>query len=167
MRTVPLLLDPRGAIDRRDFWLGLLQLGLVEIAVFAALLRLAPEAAMGAPPVVGEVYLVTAITAWAYDPAYVTAAPLLAAAGLAAARAWVTACLCLKRRRSAGKSVRALAAFGLLALAAHALVGAWAYSLYDQDMAVILPMLLDLVLAAFLGLWLVIWLGSPKVKPAS
>ncbi|MBO9709148.1 MAG: hypothetical protein J7521_13160 [Caulobacter sp.] len=167
MHAVSLLLDPRGAIGRRDFWLGLLQLGLVEIAVFAALLRLAPETSMGAPPVIGEVFLVGAITARAYDPAYVALVPLLAAAGLVAARAWVTACLCLKRRRSTGKDVRPLLAFGLLTLAAHGLAGWWGLSLYDHDMAVILPLLLDFALSAFLGLWLVIWLGVPKVKPAS
>ncbi len=37
MRALSLLFDPRGAIDRRTFWSGLIQRMIVSVAVFAAL----------------------------------------------------------------------------------------------------------------------------------
>jgi uncharacterized membrane protein len=57
-------------------------------------------------------------------------------------------------------------AFGLSTLLVHVLMGFWAYSLLGQDMAVIVPLAVDLVVALGLGLAFTVWLGLVRSASA-
>jgi len=162
MRALPLLFDPRGAIDRRTFWSGLLQLAALGVAVSLGLTRVCPNATLAALPVIGDAWAVGMIVqhVHASSPMDVTLATTLL---LAVARLYVTACLMLKRARHAGKDLGAIAIVGLAALLVHGLLGLWTYDLYGEEMAVIVPLVADAVITAGLGLVVTVWLGaSPK-----
>jgi hypothetical protein len=83
---------------------------------------------------------------------------------LVAARLYVTACLMLKRSRDAGKGSRPLIAFGVVGLTIHGLMGLWAYDLFDDGMAVIVPLIADAMLTAALGLVFTVWLGAQPAR---
>jgi uncharacterized membrane protein YhaH (DUF805 family) len=162
MRALSLLFDPRGAIDRRTFWSGLLQLLLVGVAVAFGLTRVCPNATLAALPVIGEAFAVGAVVNQVYGSSPMDIAVVVTVL-LVAARLYVTACLMLKRARHAGKDVGAVAVVGLATLLVHGLLGLWAYDLFDDDMAVVIPLIADAVITAGLGLVVTVWLGaSPR-----
>ncbi|EJL30550.1 hypothetical protein PMI01_03102 [Caulobacter sp. AP07] len=164
MRLVSLLFDPRGAVDRRGFWSGLLQLTVLSLLVYLGLSQMEWTVGVAALPGIGEAFVVGYVAGEAYGdglPDVTLAASLL----LVAARLYVTACLMLKRARHAGKGPGVVVAFGLSTLLVHVLMGLWAYSLFGEDMAVILPMLADLVVAVGLGLGFTLWLGVLRGSP--
>jgi uncharacterized membrane protein YhaH (DUF805 family) len=166
MRPLSLLFDPRGAIDRRAFWSGLIQLTLVSVAVCLGLGVLEMDGGLAALPVIGEVFVVNEIVSHAYASSALDTA-LAASVLLFVARLYATACLMLKRSRHAGKDPAALAIVGLAALLIHGLMGLWAYDLFDNDMAVILPLGADIMLTAGLSTVFTVWLGAARPSTSS
>ena len=181
MRVLSLLFDPRGAIDRRTFWSGLIQLMVISVVVCTALSFVDIDAAWAALPVIGEAFATTEVAGQVRQGALPDVS-LVAGMFLVAARLYVTVCLMLKRSRDAGKGARPLIAFGLVGLAIHGLMGLWAYDLFDDGMALIVPFIADAMATAALGLVFSVWLGalpsssaskparawrSPQVKPSS
>lgn len=169
MRLLSLLFDPRGAIDRRAFWSGLVQLTIVCLMTYAGLVRLEMAAGLAALPVAGDAF-VASVVAGAASQARFPELALAVGIGVAAARLYVTACLMLKRARDAGRSARPLIAWALASLAVHGLMGLWTYDLFDDGMAVIVPLAVDAAATAALGLIFTVWTGalrSRRVKPAS
>jgi uncharacterized membrane protein YhaH (DUF805 family) len=164
MRLVSLLFDPRGAIDRRGFWSGLLQLTVLSLMVYLGLTRVEWTVGVAALPGIGEAFVTAGVAGDAYggDLLDVT---LAASLFLVATRLYVTACLMLKRARGVGKRPGVVAAFGLSSLLVHVLTGLWAYSLYSEDMAVVAPILADLVATIGLGLAFTVWLGVLRSSP--
>jgi uncharacterized membrane protein YhaH (DUF805 family) len=166
MRVLSLLFDPRGAVDRRAFWSGLLQLTAISVAVAIGLTRLCPDGAPAALPVIGEAFTVGSVASHVYG-ANAVDIPLTASILLVVARLYVTACLMLKRARHAGKDPAALLVVGLASLLVHGLMGLWAHDLLDDDMAVMVPLMADAMLTAGLGLVVTAWLGALRPGPAS
>ena len=169
MRVLSLLFDPRGAIDRRAFWSGLLQLTVVSVAVYVGLIRFGPDVAPAALPGIGEAFAVGGVVAHAYG-AVAPDVPLVASILIVAARLYATACLLLKRSRDVGWGARPLIAFGLAGLMIHGAMGLWAYALFGEGMAVIVPMIAEVAAAALLGAILLAATGarpSAEVKPSS
>lgn len=165
MRLVSLLFDPRGAIDRRGFWSGLTQLTVVSLMVYLGLSRVEDTLGAAALPAIGEAFVIADVAGAAHGGKAPDVA-LVASLFLVAARLYVTACLMLKRARSAGKGPGVAVAFGLSTLLVHVLMGLWAYSLYGEDMAMAVPILADLVAAIGLGLGFTLWLGALRPSPA-
>jgi uncharacterized membrane protein YhaH (DUF805 family) len=163
MRVLPLLFDPRGAVDRRAFWSGLIQLTIVSVAVYAGLDVQGSIVALAAPPVIGETFIVNGVVGLLCGSA-LPKVVLEASVFLVAARLYVTACLMLKRSRDAGKGSRPLIAFGVVGLTIHGLMGLWAYDLFDDGMAVIVPLIADAMLTAALGLVFTVWLGAQPAR---
>lgn len=179
MRALSLLFDPRGVIDRRTFWSGLLQLTVLGLAVWLGLTRLGVEGSPAAIPVIGEAFLVGGAASHAYG-AVAADVPLVSAVLIVAARLYAAACLVLKRSRHAGQGRTPLIAFGLIVLLIHGLMGLWAYDLFDDGMAVITPILADMAASALAWAIFLGWIGSlgptptfprgfaaTQVKPAS
>ena len=164
MRVLSLLFDPRGAVDRRAFWSGLIQLALVSVAVCWGLMRLESAWALTAPPIVGEAFAISGVVGHVHD-ATIPDVALAAALGVVAARLYVAACLILKRSRDAGLGPRPLIAFSLTTLVVHALMGLWAYDLFDDGMAVIVPLIADVAINALLGIIFVAWIGARPSRP--
>jgi uncharacterized membrane protein YhaH (DUF805 family) len=165
MRLLSLLFDPRGVIDRRAYWSGLIQLTIVSVAVFAGLARLETEVAVSALPAVGEAFAVGSLVSCVYG-AQAPDVSLIAALSVIAARFYVTACLMLKRSRDAGQGAGALAAFGVAGLLVHVLTGIWASDLFGEGMAVIVPLAADLAITTVLGSGFTAWLGARGSVPA-
>jgi uncharacterized membrane protein YhaH (DUF805 family) len=159
MLALSLLFDPRGAIDRRAFWSGLIQLMAVGLMVFAGSMRLDGQVGAAALPALGETYVLGAVVGRVYN-AQAPDVSLIAALLVVAARFYVTACLMLKRGRDAGKGAGPLVAFGLAGLLAHVLIGVWTCDLFGEGMAMIAPLAADLAIATILGSGFTIWLGS-------
>lgn len=164
MSVLPLLFDPRGVADRRAFWSGLVQLMVVSAAVYAGLGVLDSIVSLAAPPVIGEIFLVNAVVGLLHGSALPKVA-LEASVFIVAARLYVTACLMLKRSRDAGKGSRPLITFGVVGLTIHGLMGLWAYDLFDDGMALIVPLVADAMLTAALGLVFTVWLGASPSRP--
>jgi len=163
MRVLSLLFDPRGAIDRRAFWSGLLQLTAVSVALYVGLIRFGPDVAPAALPVIGEAFAVGGVASHAYG-AVALNVPLAASILIVAARFYATACLLLKRSRDAGWGVGPPAAFGLAGLLIHGAMGLWAYALFGDGMAVIVPIFADMTAAALFG---AIFLASTGARPSA
>jgi uncharacterized membrane protein YhaH (DUF805 family) len=159
MRVLSLLFDPRGAVDRRAFWSGLAQLTIVSLAVCWGLTRLQSAWALTAPPIVGEAFALGGVLGQVYG-ASVPDVALLAALGVVAARLYAAACLMLKRSRDAGLGARPLIVFGLASLAVHALTGLWAYGLFDEGTAVIMPLIVDVAVNALLWAAFLVLVGA-------
>jgi len=159
MSLLSLLFDPRGAVDRRAFWSGLIQLTVVSLAVYVGLIYLTQAWAFAALPAIGEAFLVGGVVGHLYD-ATVPDVAFVAALGVLATRLYPAACLLLKRSRDAGQGVRPLMVFSLTSLAVHLLMGLWAYDLFGDGMAVIVPLIADGVITALMGIVFVVWLGG-------
>jgi uncharacterized membrane protein YhaH (DUF805 family) len=164
MSVLPLLFDPRGVADRRAFWSGLIQLTVVSVVVYAGLIHLTQAWAFAALPAIGEAFLVGGLVGHAYG-ATVPDVAFVAALGVLAARLYSAACLLLKRSRDAGQGVRPLIVFSLASLAVHALMGLWAYDLFDDGMAVIVPLVADAVITALIGTIFAVWIGASPSRP--
>lgn len=164
MRALSLLFDPRGAIDRRAFWSGLLQLTVVSVAVYVGLIRLGPDVAPAALPGIGEAFAVGGVVAHAYG-AVAPDVPLVASILVVAARLYATACLLLKRSRDAGWGARPLVAFGLAGLLIHGAMGLWAYALFGEGMAVIVPMVAEIAATALVGAAFLVMIGGRSSNP--
>lgn len=159
MPALSLLFDPRGAIDRRTFWSGLLQLAGVWLAVYFGLIYLEQIAGLAALPLAGEAYAIGVLAGSLYAgtaPDVGLAACLL----LVAARYYMTACLMLKRSRHAGRGARPVMAFLLTSLLLHGLMGLWAWDLYGSDMAVIIPLMGDILANTLIWAIFMAWIGS-------
>jgi uncharacterized membrane protein YhaH (DUF805 family) len=159
MHALSLLFDPRGAIDRSTFWSGLAQLALVSLAICLGLGRLDQIAYLAALPVVGDAYAIGILAGWLYGgnaPDIAVTTTLL----LVAARYYVAVCLMLKRSRHAGRGARPVVAFGLISAMLHGLMGLWAWDLYGDDMAMMIPMAGDLAATTLIWMIFVAWLGS-------
>lgn len=159
MRLVPLLFDPRGAVDRAGFWSGLLQLTVVSLMVYFGLTGVEGTVSLAALPLIGETFVASLVAGGVYgaDDAGVVFAASLA---LVAARLYATACLMLKRARDAGRSSGTVVVFGVSSLLVHVLAGLWGYSLSGEGMAVIVPMIFDLAVTGALAAAFVAWLGA-------
>lgn len=165
MRALSLLFDPRGAIDRRTFWSGLLQLAVLGVAVWLGLMRLGVEGGPAAIPVIGEAFLLGGAASHLYG-GVAADVPLVSAVLIVAARLYAAACLALKRSRHAGQGRSPLIAFGLIVLLIHGLMGLWAYDLFDDGMAVVTPILADMAASALVWAIFLGWLGSLGARPA-
>ncbi|MFZ0270168.1 hypothetical protein [Caulobacter sp.] len=163
MRLLPLLFDPRGVIDRRAFWSGLIQLTIVSLAVYAGLTLVDGDVAWAALPAVGEAFVTVVIASHAHGAA-LSDVSLMAGIFLVAARLYATACLVLKRSRGAGGGSGMVVAFGLAVLLVHVLMGLWAYDLYPEGMAVIVPMVVDMMANALIGAVFVVWIGARPAR---
>jgi uncharacterized membrane protein YhaH (DUF805 family) len=159
MRLLTLLFDPRGVIDRRAFWSGLIQLTVVSVAVFAGLTWLGIEVAVAALPVLGEMSAVSDIVSCVHD-ARAPDVALIATLLVTAARLHVTVCLMLKRARDAGKSADIVIALGLAGLVAHGMMGRWAYDLWGSEIGTIIPLFLDTVFNTLLWTIFLIAVGA-------
>ncbi|KQY27687.1 hypothetical protein ASD38_17460 [Caulobacter sp. Root487D2Y] len=166
MSLLSLLFDPRGAIDRRAFWSGLIQLTIVSLAVVVGLTVVDMDVAWAALPAVGEAWVLSDVAGHLRHAA-LPDVPLLAGVFLVAARLYATACLMLKRARDAGKRPHALIVLGLASLLVHVLVGFWVYDLFPDGMAIIAPLAADAMVTAVLGLVFTTWLGALRSSPAS
>lgn len=159
MRALSLLFDPRGAIDRRTFWSGLIQLMIVSVAVFAALTLVDGRLAWAALPATGEAFVATGVAGWFLFGALPDVS-LLAGLFLVAARLYVTACLVLKRWRDAGGGFRAPAAFGLAVLLVHLATGLLIHDLFPKGVPVIAPLAAGAMANALIGAVFVVWIGA-------
>jgi len=181
MRVLSLLFDPRGAIDRRAFWSGLIQLMIVSLAVYAGLTLVDGGVASAALPAIGDAFVAIEAASHARSGA-LPSISLMAGVFLVVARFYVTACLMLKRLRDAGRGSRAVVSVGLAVLVVHVLTGLSIYDLFPEGIALIVPLIADAMATAALGLIFTVWLGalpsssankparawrSPQVKPAS
>lgn len=164
MRPLSLLFDPRGAIDRRAFWSGLLQLTAVSVAVHLGLTPLGPDLALAALPVIGETFVVGDVVGHAYG-AIAPDVPLAASILVVVARLYATACLLLKRSRDVGWGARPLIALGLTGLLVHVTMGLWAYVLFGEDMAVIVPMVAEIAMTALVGAAFLVMIGGRPSGP--
>lgn len=164
MRLLSLLFDPRGAIDRRAYWSGLIQLTLVSLAVFAGLLRIDGAAATAALPMVGEAFTLGALAGWIYG-GQVPDVSTLAALAIIAARLYAAACLMLKRSRDTAGSVGAPVAFGVTVLLVHVAMGAWASAVFAGGLTVMVPMAADLAIVTVLATGFTAWLGARPSAP--
>ena len=163
MRLLPLLFDPRGAVDRRAFWSGFAQLTVVSVAVYFGLIHLTQAWAFAALPVIGEAFMISGVVGQVSSAAVPDVA-FVAALGVVAARLYPATCLMLKRSRDAGRGPRPLIVFSLVSLAVHALMGLWAYDLFDDGMAVIVPLIADVAINALLGTIFVVWIGAGPTR---
>jgi uncharacterized membrane protein YhaH (DUF805 family) len=179
MRVLSLLFDPRGAIDRRAFWSGLIQLAIVSLAVFAALTLVDRRLAWAALPASGEAFVAIDVASWILFGALPDAS-LVAGLFLVAARLYATTCLVLKRWRDAGGGFGAPVAFGLAMLLVHVATGLAIHDLFPKGVPVIVPLAANALANALIGAVFVVWIGvrpgrSPdrpvptglQVKPAS
>ena len=164
MRLLSLLFDPRGAIDRRAFWSGLIQLTLVSLAVFAGLARLDTIVATAALPAIGEAFATGGLVSCISD-ARAPDVSLIAALLVIAARLYVLACLVLKRTRDAGKGAGPLVAVGLASLLVHGLMGRWSDALWASEMGTIIPLFLGVAIDAALWTIFLIWIGARPSRP--
>lgn len=163
MRLLPLLFDPRGVIDRRAFWSGLIQLTIVSLAVYAGLTLVDGTVAWAALPAVGEAFITGLIAGHAHG-AGLPEVSLMAGIFLVAARLYATACLVLKRSRGAGAGSGVAIAFGLAVLLVHVVMGLWAYDLFPEGMAVIVPLVLDAMAGALIGAGFMVWIGAQPAR---
>lgn len=164
MRALSLLFDPRGAVDRRAFWSGLVQLTVVSVAVYVGLIRFGPDVAPAALPGIGEAFAVGGVVAHAYGAA-APDVPLVASILIVAARLYATACLLLKRSRDVGWGARPLIAFGLAGLLIHGAMGLWTYALFGDGMAVIVPMMAEVATTVLLGVIILVSTGARVSSP--
>ena len=164
MRLLSLLFDPRGAIDRRAFWSGLIQLTLVSVAVFAGLARLETGAASAALPAVGEAFAVGGLASCIYG-ARAPDISLIAALFVIAARLYVTACLVMKRSRDAGRGAGPMVAVGLASLLVHGLMDRWSDTLWASEMGTVIPLFLGIAVDASLWAIFLVWIGSRPSRP--
>ena len=163
MRLLSLLFDPRGAIDRRAFWSGLIQLTLVSVAVFLGLARLDAGVASAALPAIGEAFAISGLASCMHG---VRAPDVSLIAGLLviAARLYVTACLVLKRSRDAGKGAGPMVAVGLAGLLVHGLMERWSDALWASEMGTVIPLFLGVAIDASLWAIFLIWIGSAPTR---
>lgn len=159
MRLLSLLFDPRGAIDRRAFWSGLLQLTVVSVAVFVGLARLETEGASAALPVVGEAFAVGGLLR-CVSGAQAPDVSLIAALIVIAARLYVTACLVLKRSRDAGGGPAPLIVIGMASFLIHGLMDRWADKLWASEMGTVIPLFLGIAIDTVLWATFLIWVGA-------
>jgi uncharacterized membrane protein YhaH (DUF805 family) len=164
MRLLSLLFDPRGAIDRRAFWSGLIQLTLVSLAVFVGLARLDAGVASAALPAVGEAFAIGGLASCIHG-ARAPDVSLIAALLVIAARLYVTACLVLKRSRDAGGGAGPLVAVGLASLLVHGLMGRWSDTLWASEMGTIIPVFLGIAVDAVLWAILLVRTGAVPTRP--
>lgn len=159
MRLLSLLFDPRGAIDRRAYWSGLIQLTIISAAVFAGLTRLDTLVATAALPILGEAFMLGVVAGW-ISGAQTLDVSLVAALLVIGARLYVTACLMLKRARDTGKGAGAPIAFGVVGLLVHAVMCAWTVALFGEGMAVIVPLAADLAIITVMSSVFTVRLGT-------
>jgi uncharacterized membrane protein YhaH (DUF805 family) len=159
MPALSLLFDPRGVIDRRTFWSGLAQLTLLGLVVWLGLARLGVEGSPAAIPVVGDAFLVGGAASHV-QRAVAVDVPLAAAFLIVAARLYATTCLVLKRSRHAGLGRSPLIAFSLILLLIHGLMGVWVYDVFDDGMALITPLVVDMATSALVWAIFLGWIGS-------
>lgn len=128
MRWLRLFFDPTGRVGRQAFVLGLLGMLGLSIAA-AALLKGAPTLALALVPIAGEL----AVTALFHGPVEGLDTPTMIGFGLIlAVRAYILACLCLKRLRDQGRTSDGLIVMVLVTLAVHVAAGAWRPNELDQ-----------------------------------
>lgn len=170
MHPVSLLLDPRGRIDRRAFILGLLLLVGLSLAT-AALVSGSPILELALVPILGEL----AVTALFHGPVQGLGVPTMAAFGLIlAGRAYLLACLCIKRLRDQGRPSDSLIVLAVVTLIAHVAAGAWRPDELDKFLPFV-GLMLDFLGLAILWSGFLVWLAhaptyaAPRseVKPAS
>lgn len=152
MPLLALLLSPRGAVGRRDFWLGLFLLAAIDAAMGLAAMPYGARAFFAAP-VLGP---------WFGDMDADAALPgLVEVWGTGAVmmlfQAWISGVLCLKRLRDMGRGPWVLIAVWLANLALQGGGRAWMAGL--DGMAVITPFLIALPTMALIWLGFLAWLG--------
>jgi uncharacterized membrane protein YhaH (DUF805 family) len=161
---IALLLSPRGAVGRRDFWLGLFLLAAIDAAMGLAAMPHGARAFFAAP-VLGP---------WFGDMDADSALPgLVEVWGTGAVmmlfQGWISGVLCLKRLRDMGRTPWILVAVWLLNLALQGGGRVWMAGL--DGMAVIVPFFVALPTIAIVWLVFLAWLGlapsraSRRVKP--
>ncbi|MBO9709147.1 MAG: hypothetical protein J7521_13155 [Caulobacter sp.] len=167
MNLVSLLFDPRGAINRRAFWLGQALL----LGAGAALFGLGQQVEIGLPaitvlPVLGDIAALEIIHRW-IDEITIWDTNVGPGLALAALRLYAGTCLCLKRRRGMDGDLWMVVGPALAIAVLHLTVWAWGYDplgRYDRLKEI------DLVLALPPSLLLVVWLGvaskrAPEPRP--
>lgn len=164
-----LFFDPNGRIGRRDFVLGLL--GVVGLSVAtAALVAGSPALELALVPIIGEL----SVTALFHGPPQGVDSWTMVAFGLIlAVRAYILACLCIKRLRDQGRTPDGLVAMVAATLTAHVAAGAWSPDELDKFLPFV-GLLLDVLGLTALWAIFLLWLAkaptyvSPlQVKPSS
>lgn len=161
MTWLRLLLDPTGRIDRRTFVLGLLGMLGGSIAT-AVLVNGSPKLVLALIPIVGEL----AVTALFHGPVEGLDAPTMIAFGLIlAVRAYVLACLCIKRLRDQGRTPNWLVFMVALTMIGHVTAGIWSPDELDKFLPFVGLMLDVLGLSALWALFLVLLAHAPTYAP--
>lgn len=169
MRPLSLLFDPTGRIDGRAFAFGLLALAGLSV-VAAALFRGSAKLELALIPIVGEL----SVTALFHGPVQGLDMSTTIAFGLIlGVRAYVLACLCIKRLRDQGRTPDRLVVMVATTLMVHVAAGAWQPDELDKFLPFV-GLMLDVLGLAILWTGFLVWLAHAptyvprsQVKPAS
>ncbi|EJL30549.1 hypothetical protein PMI01_03101 [Caulobacter sp. AP07] len=194
MKLVSLLLDPRGVINRRAYWMGLGLEAIPPIAVFCLSLTGLPAAMFDAvegdvmeqvstliltgvlataPVISGALGPLLVSDSGATPPDVASIAVYILVVG---SRLYVMAVLCLKRSRDAGLGAGPVIALGLATLTADVAAWAWLRSMpVTAEMGLAVPGVINVLVVTPLWVLVLAWLGlvrsasvrARQVKPAS
>ena len=152
MTWLRLLFDPSGRIGRHAFVLGLLGMLGLSIAT-GALVSGSPTLALALMPIVGEL----AVTALFHGPVQGLDTSTMVAFGLIlAVRAYILACLCIKRLRDQGRTPDWLVVMVAVTLVGHVAASAWRPDELDKFLPFVGLMLDVLGLAILWSVFLVL-----------
>lgn len=163
MTWLRLFFDPIGRIDRRAFVLGLL--GMLGLSIVTAVLvNGSPKLALALIPIVAEL----AVTALFHGPVQDLDTPTMVAFGLIlAVRAYILACLCIKRLRDQGRTPDWLVVMVVLTLMGHVAAGAWGPDELDKVLPFVGLILDVLGLSVLWAIFLVLLARAPTYSPGS
>jgi uncharacterized membrane protein YhaH (DUF805 family) len=161
MAWLRLLFDPTGRIDRRAFVIGLLGMLGLSIAT-AVLVKGAPKLALALMPIVGDL----AVTALFHGPVQGLDTSTMVGFGLIlTVRAYILACLCIKRLRDQGRTPDWLVVMVVVTLMAHVAAGAWQPDELDKFLPFV-GLLLDVLgLSVLWSVFLALLARAPTYTP--
>ncbi len=157
MTWLRLLFDPSGRIGRHAFILGLLGMLGLSIAT-GALVSRSPTLVLALMPIVGDL----AVTALFHGPVQGLDTSTMVAFGLIlAVRAYILACLCIKRLRDQGRTPDWLVVMIAVTLVGHVAAGAWRPDEFDKFLPFV-GLLLDVLgLSVLWSVFLVLLARAP------
>jgi len=169
MHWLRLLLDPTGRINGRAFAVGLLGLAGLSTAA-AVLVSGSATLELALIPIVSEL----SVTALFHGPLQGLDMSTAIAFGLIlGVRAYVLACLCVKRLRDQGRTPDRLVVMVAATLMVHVAAGAWKPDELDKVLPFV-GLMLDVLSLAILWAGFLVWLAHAptyvarsQVKPSS